>query len=154
MTHEDLRPEQIARFWRSVNTKTETGCWLWTGRLCGGGYGRFSAFSRLRSAHRLAWCLLRGPIAEGLTLDHRCRVRSCVNPDHLDPVSMRENTLRGLGFAAVNVRKTHCPKGHPLSGDNLRREPKGGNRRCVICTRAAQRTRQKRYLARKKACAA
>lgn len=88
------------RFWRKV-VKTET-CWVWRGALDDLGYGRFSVgrtgsspFRRQVRAHRYAWELDRGPIPEGLVIDHLCGRRSCVNPDHLEPVTIEENTRRG-----------------------------------------------------------
>lgn len=89
------------------------GCWLWTGAVREG-YGAFKdpVTKRTKVAHRGVYELLVGPITEK-TLDHLCRVRSCVNPDHLEPVSYQENILRGEGASAVNARKTHCVQGHP-----------------------------------------
>src|SRR5580698_2584776 len=85
------------RFWRLVE-KTES-CWNWKGGKTNG-YGCFQIAKVNFRAHRLAYELLRGPIPTGLHLDHLCRNRSCVNPDHLEPVTQRENTLRGEGIAA------------------------------------------------------
>ncbi len=112
-----------------------TGCWLWTGALNRAGYGLFHSRSGSNIAHRVSYELHRGPIPDGLTLDHLCRVRCCINPDHLEPVSMRVNTLRGTSFAATNATATHCPKGHPLSGKNIRLWH--GSRACVLCNREA-----------------
>lgn len=80
--------------------------------------------------------LHKGPIPEGLVIDHLCRNRGCVNPDHLEAVTQRENILRGEGLAAANARKTHCPKGHPYSGENLYVVPSSGRRQCRICADA------------------
>lgn len=95
-----------------------------------------------RFAHRLAYEFSKGLIPEGKTLDHLCRVRHCVNPDHLEPVSRGENVLRGVSPSAINARKTHCSKGHDYNEENtkyLRR----GNRRCRICHRQSEARRQK-----------
>ncbi len=100
------------RFWAKVH-KTET-CWLWTGSLNADGYGNF----RGRGAHRVAYELVIGPIPEGHTLDHLCRVRHCVRPDHLEPLTLGENVLRGEGWSALNARKTHCPQGHAYTPEN------------------------------------
>jgi HNH endonuclease len=107
------------------------GCWLWTGTTSHGGYGSFRMDGRQQGAHRVAYVLFRGPIPDGLTIDHLCRVPGCVNPDHLEAVTMRENTLRGVSKVAQQARKTHCLRGHPLSGDNL--WVRGGKRFCRTC---------------------
>lgn len=116
------------------------GCWEWTGCITKGergGYGRISIGNRkLALAHRVAYELYVGPIPEGLTLDHLCRVRHCVNPTHLEPVTQRENCLRGESRAARHARQTHCVHGHPLSGDNLYTYPNGRRKRaCLTCIR-------------------
>jgi HNH endonuclease len=95
------------------------GCWLWKGHRLAGGYGQVSMNDKMKLAHRVVYEAFRGPIPEGLQLDHLCRNRGCVNPDHLEPVTQRVNTLRGLTLPAENSAKTHCKHGHPLSGDNL-----------------------------------
>ena len=84
-------------------------------------------------AHRVAYELQVGPIPVGLQLDHLCRVRSCVNPAHLEPVTSAENTRRGL-----RAMKTHCPQGHPYAGENLLIRPTG-QRRCRTCHLAGKR---------------
>jgi hypothetical protein len=76
-------------------TVSESGCWLWTGEMNRNGYGRVRSDGKRVMAHRRAWELLRGPIPTGLVLDHLCRNRHCCNPAHLEPVTVRENTLRG-----------------------------------------------------------
>ena len=88
---------------------------------------------QLRGAHRVAYELEHGSIPDGYHIDHLCLNHSCVRPDHMELVSQRENTLRGTGPTAVNARKTHCPKGHPLSGDNLYIYPSTGGRACRTC---------------------
>lgn len=126
------RATVLARFWSKVR-KTE-GCWEWTASKNAKGYGLFTAPGDKRArtqAHRLAWMLTRGPIDDGLVLDHLCRNPSCVNPAHLEPVTHRENILRGVGPTAQNARKTHCIRGHALSGSNLVVRPLG--RECRTC---------------------
>lgn len=115
-------------------------CWQWIGRLDVGGYGVGWVHDETqkglsRKAHRLVWETLVGPIPTGLTLDHLCRNRACVNPMHLDPVSQRTNILRGEGLAARNALKVACPKGHPYDESNTRLEY-GGRRVCIECARA------------------
>jgi hypothetical protein len=87
-----------------------------------------------------------------LQIDHLCRVRHCVNPAHMEPVTPRENILRSpVALAAINARKTHCPQGHPLSGANLYRTPQGF-RACRECRRKSDRESKRRtYWARKEA---
>ncbi len=94
-------------------------------------------------AHRVSYELFVDAIPDGLTLDHLCRVRHCVNPSHLEPVTMRENLMRGDTAAAKNAAKESCPQGHPYSGDNLRITPKG-YRVCRTCTRDAMRRHRAR----------
>lgn len=131
-----------ARFWAKVN---KTGpvpdyapdlgpCWLWLAAK-NKGYGCFGVTGKMVLAHRYAYELAIGPIPSGLTIDHLCRTPSCVNPAHLEPVTHRENVLRGVGPTAQQARKTHClPGGHPLSGDNLYLRP-NGKRECRTCRR-------------------
>lgn len=121
-----------ARFWVKVDKTSD--CWVWTGAVNSRGYGSFGLQGSMRQAHRVAYELLVGPIPAGLVLDHLCRNRLCVRPEHLEVVTNRENVLRGVGACATNARKTRCVKGHPLVGENLSIE-KGGGRRCVTCRR-------------------
>lgn len=134
------------RFWSKVEP---TGfCWNWAAHKSRDGYGRFSLDGRPVEAHRVAYELLIGPIPDGLVIDHLCRNRRCVNPDHLEPVTNAENIRRGAVAHAARAKqmaKTHCPKGHPYSGGNLRIHPNGG-RACRACARAAE----ARYRASKK----
>lgn len=131
-------PTLEERFWSKVD-KTET-CWLWTGGT-NGVYGRMTiktnGVGSTVYAHRLAWELTRGPIPDGHHIDHLCRVTTCVNPDHLEPVTPQENTQRGYSIPIRVSRArdlTHCPKGHPYSGDNVRHY--NGRRICRACDRA------------------
>ncbi|MFB8071098.1 HNH endonuclease signature motif containing protein [Streptomyces californicus] len=138
--------ELEARFWAKVehDVHTPDRCWEWTASRTRGGYGLFGLPGKTALAHRLAYELERGPIPAGLDLDHRCRNRVCVNPWHLEPVTERENALRGEGPTALNARKTVCPEGHPY--DEYETEPNGSRRRrCSQCRRRAARVRQQRY---------
>lgn len=119
----ELPPNMLAR------VQLIRGCWEWTGAKNAGGYG----VCRGQQAHRASYELLVGPIPAGLQLDHLCRNRACVNPDHLEPVTRKVNILRGEGVAAKNARKTHCLNGHELTGHNLIQH-KGG-RECRACAR-------------------
>ncbi|MCA8251801.1 HNH endonuclease [Burkholderia sp. AU31624] len=92
------------------------GCWIWTGSCDRDGYGKFR---RTQIAHRAIYKWAKGPIPAGMELDHLCRMRCCVNPNHLEPVTTRENMIRGFSVSSINARKTHCDRGHELSGANL-----------------------------------
>lgn len=113
----------------------EAGCWNWQGRRDKRGYGKFSR-GRVGegnvSTHRFAYERLVGPIPDGLHLDHLCRNPRCCNPDHLEPVTCRENLLRGDTFQARNAAKTHCPKGHPYDEANTYVSSRG-MRSCRAC---------------------
>ena len=96
------------------------------------------------SPHRLAYRLACGEIATALVVHHRCRVRRCFNPEHLEARTSRENVLMGSGPSAQNARKLTCLKGHPLSGDNLWARP-SGVRECLICKRARAGAHREKY---------
>jgi len=142
----------LDRFVEKV-TFTDEGCWLWTAALDRGGYGVFRVDGRSRLAHRWIYELIVDHPGE-LTLDHLCRVRSCVNPDHLEPVTGRVNVLRGVSMVAVQAVATHCPQGHPYDAANTYVIPSTGSRQCKACARATQNERAARYRARKRAVAA
>ncbi len=118
------------RFWAKV--QIEEDCWVWSGHLTDG-YGKFMWNHRQGQAHRFAYESFVGPIPEGLTIDHLCRNRACVNPAHMEPVTLAVNGLRGVSPPATNARKTDCKWGHPLSGENLIARPDG--RECRECHR-------------------
>lgn len=122
--------------------KTRTGldgCVEWTGGKTSTGYGTFYVGpGRYALAHRYVYEQTVGPIPDGMNLDHLCRNRGCVNPAHVEPVTQRENLLRGLTIPAMNASKTKCPGGHDLSGSNLYVDPQGG-RRCRTCRRSRNR---------------
>ena len=110
-------------------------CWEFMGYRLPSGYGRVQRGDGvILATHRVSFEYFKGPIPDNFQVDHLCRNRACCNPSHLEAVTHRENTLRGVGAAAMNSRKTHCPKGHPYSGDNLIMD--GSNRKCVICRKA------------------
>lgn len=111
------------------------GCWLWTKPLDKDGYGTLWAHGHNRQAHRVVYVEYRGEIPEGLTLNHECRVRHCVNPAHLEPMTQRDNVLCGDTLAAANKAKTHCAQGHPYNDVNTR-ITRAGRRQCRPCTRA------------------
>ncbi len=114
-----------------------SGCWLWLGARSPGGYGHIRVAGILWMAHRLSYEAFIGSIPERRELDHKCRVRSCVNPEHLQIVTRGENALlgeTGKVTGAMNRAKTHCKRGHPLSGNNLYIYRDG--RDCKICRRS------------------
>lgn len=120
------------RFWEKVDTSGE--CWLWTAYLDYKGYGRLHVGDKVILAHRWAYEALVGPIPEGLTVDHLCRVRRCVNPYHLEAVSATENVMRGESLPAQNARKTHCKRGHEFTPENTYSvgEKGRGCRTCLV----------------------
>ncbi len=111
-------------------------CWLWVGYVRPDGYGEMGGGpGEVLRAHRFSYEHFVGPIPAGLTIDHLCRVRSCVNPKHLEPVTQRENNRRGFSIYATNARKTHCKNGHPFDEANTRWHRSNGItcRRCGTC---------------------
>lgn len=128
----------MRRFWTKVH-KTET-CWLWIAGKNEAGYGWFTQNGRSCMAHRVSYALTGGSLLPGMTIDHLCRVRHCVNPAHLEQVTFDENTRRGE--AGINERvKTHCPRGHAYDAANTYASTTGGQRRrhCRTCGRRAVR---------------
>lgn len=140
----NLSAAAIERFWSKVD-RTDS-CWLWQGGKSKG-YGMFTVRIGGRSvtyrAHRVAWYLHTG--REPALLDHACRVRSCVNPDHIRPLTNAENVLIGIGPTAINARKTSCASGHEFTPENTRWRADGA-RQCRACTRiwAANKRARKR----------
>lgn len=123
----------INRFLRRVKID-ENGCWLCGYSLTSTGYTRIWIPERFVPVHRWTYILFKGVIPDGLDLDHLCRVKICVNPNHLEAVTHRENILRGIGASAMNAKKTHCIRGHPFNEKNTYMGSKG-NRKCRICDR-------------------
>lgn len=138
------------RFWSKVNKSgpmplhgdVPGPCWQWTAGKIPNGYGSFHvARMRRTPSHRYAWEVLRGLIPDKLTIDHLCRNKLCVNPDHMEVVTRGENTLRAVDIGASNRNKTHCIKGHEFNSENTRITPAGG-RRCRTCDRGYERNRR------------
>lgn len=119
---------------------SESGCWEWTAGTDTHGYAQPCIEGRYQLLHRWTYATLVGPIPKGLELDHICRVRHCVNPAHLEPVTHRQNVLRGEGVAAIAARTTHCPEGHEYAGGNLI-VYSDGKRRCRECRNTQARAR-------------
>src|SRR3990172_1573523 len=116
-------------------TTDEKGCWLWTGALSNNGYGVLVHRRKKYYAHRFFYEKLVGPFVQALDIDHICRNRGRVNPQHLQPVSREENVARS---PIHNGSKTHCPKGHAYNGDNLIVD-NYGQRKCRICVNTRRR---------------
>lgn len=127
--------EALARIKRRVHISIETGCWVWPGvrnpRGCG--YGQMKYRGRSRKVHQIVYLLTFGPVPPGMHLDHFvCDNPPCCNPDHLRPVTPRENVLRGNSIQSMNAAKRHCSNGHEMTFENTMLRPKGG-RRCRAC---------------------
>lgn len=146
------------RFWAKVSKDGDGGCWLWTGSRRGTGYGYISVGRRKNApAHRVSYAINVGAIPNGLHIDHLCRVRHCVNPAHLEPVTCKENIIRGhvaRGTRNPKVRtglpqcqqRTHCKHGHPFDPVNTywyRRSATGYlTRSCRTCRTIQSRDRR------------
>jgi hypothetical protein len=118
----------LVRLLDKTTFNTITGCWEWTASQTSGGYGSFTVPGLSAQAHRVAYLLLTGPIPEGLHLDHLCRNKLCVNPDHLEPVTQAENNRR------AGEARTHCASGHAYTLTNTYRR-RNGTRDCRACNR-------------------
>lgn len=136
------------RFWEKVDKagsipeyRPELGpCWNWVGNKTAGGYGQFVIrHGKLVYAHRYAYEALRGPIPATLQIDHLCRVRACVNPWHMEPVTNRENMLRGEAPTAKTWRSNACRRGHAFDEQNTVRYQ--GTRHCRTCIRLGAKRR-------------
>lgn len=111
------------------------GCWEWPGCVDKGGYGRVRFQGRDLFVHCLIWLKRRGPVLNGLQLDHLCRNPRCANPDHLEPVTPKENTRRGR---RANAEKMQCPAGHAYTKENISYDYRGW-RKCRTCKRERMR---------------
>lgn len=120
------------RFWEKVIVKGEDDCWEWIGAKRRKGYGAINIDGKYPSSHRVSYEMQYGKIPENQVIDHLCRNPACVNPNHLEAVSQKENLARGIGISAINAAKTHCPKGHEYTPENTNISKKN-QRSCRIC---------------------
>ncbi len=132
----------VARFEAMALPEPTSGCWLWMGALSNVGYGQFRLDGKTVLAHRVAVILDGRELPPGLTVDHRCSQRRCVNPRHLDVVTQRENTLRSSGPTATHAKQDACLRGHAYTEENTIRRPKG--RECRTCREERERDRPRR----------
>jgi hypothetical protein len=134
--------KEKALFWNRF--KVNKTCWEWTGAKSNG-YGMVGMNNKVFGAHRVSYEMVFGKIETGMVIDHVCRNRKCINPEHLRCVSNRENVLENSESAAAkNLKKTHCIRGHLLAGTNLRKMKKSG-RECKICHDNYMKTYMKNY---------
>lgn len=133
--HDDIKTRITARI-TLEDRGHDSPCWVSDRAADGKGYTQIWFMGRMRMTHRVAYEAFVGPIPEGKQLDHLCRVRACCRPEHLEPVTGRENTLRGQTVAAAKAAQTHCIRGHELSGDNVyTRDLPRRERVCLTCRR-------------------
>ncbi|UVF62330.1 HNH endonuclease [Nitrososphaeria virus YSH_462411] len=133
-----MNQKELNRF---MNMVDKTGnCWEWVGSKNWLGYGQFSFYGKTTATHRLSYQHYKGEIPDGMVLDHLCRVRHCINPEHLEVVTNKENILRGRGATANNSKKTHCKNGHEFNEENTYYRKKG--RDCRECHRITENKRR------------
>jgi hypothetical protein len=133
--------DPFLRFKSLIFKNSKTGCWEWTGCLRPDGYGLFGIRQKRYRAHRWSYEYFIGAIPKNLELDHLCRNTKCVNPKHLEPVTHRENTMRGESFVAKHTVKTHCINGHMFNTENTYYW--NGHRHCRVCRRIIEARRRK-----------
>jgi hypothetical protein len=137
-----MSSKSLDRIWAKVNMDSPAPeyapylgpCWTWIGAKDAYGYGVVTRSGRCYKVHRLIYASHFGPIPDGLQIDHLCRVRHCVNPNHLEAVDQRTNLLRGTGPSALHAVKTHCVRGHEYNAENTIVRP-NGSRWCRACGR-------------------
>lgn len=138
-----LSMNPLERFLFHVPERPVNGCWLWAGRIESNGYGSFRYPGMPRLAHRSAHVLFIGPVPQDRpTIDHLCRVRSCVNPTHLEAVTQRTNVLRGVGLSAQAAARSHCNRGHLLLSETY---IAGRGRECKECHAIRNQKREREY---------
>ena len=132
-------------FPQSIPPHSHSPCVLWEGAFDNDGYGRKMSNGKWQPAHRVLWEKFNGKLPVGMVLDHLCRFRSCVNLTHLEPVTPRENTMRGNSPFIINKRKVVCSNGHELEGENLSIDYRGF-RQCRKCGRSRWRAYRNRKI--------
>lgn len=148
------QPGDVAtRFWSYVSFPRGgiDGCWLWSVKM-GNGYGRFWSCDRTIAAHRVSWAMHRGVVPDGFDIDHLCRNRACVRPDHLEAVSKSTNTSRG--YSGTPILKSHCRHGHAMTPDNIAvvKTARKTMRLCKTCKHESAVAAGKRFRERERAC--
>lgn len=131
-----MNQERLKKFYSLILESNE--CWIWQGnrsrtKCTVKEYGMFHQGGKNRKAHRVSYEHFNASLTEGLTIHHICNNGLCVNPKHLQEMTLRENVLLGNGMGAINARKTHCSKGHEFSEDNTNYS--GNHRSCRICNK-------------------
>lgn len=158
------KSDPVERFWNKVNkngpfpdfsdplirvSEFDGNCWSWTGKIGRGGYARFYLDGHETGAHRFSLKLVGIDLLSQEVPDHLCRNHGCVRPNHLQPVSTRENILRGAALAACNAVKTHCMRGHEFDAVNTRHyvnawgNPARGCRKCAAILSMERRSKKR-----------
>lgn len=134
MVRRRRKARTLAQRWAAkvILPSDPSGCWGWSAAIGDTGYARIDN----TYAHRVGYLMFVGDIPKGMHIDHLCRNRQCVNPEHMEVVTVRTNVLRGVGPTAINAARTRCKRGHELSGDNLYVRS-NGYRLCRKCSRIA-----------------
>lgn len=135
-----IRISESNRFWNQVSIGNTNECWTWKGHIRKDGYATFKSQGSMKLVHR--WCYAErvGQLLKDMCIDHLCNNRACVNPAHLHQTTIRKNTLRSTTApAAVNARKTECPRGHSYTPENTLRADSRGARRCRTCNNERRR---------------
>lgn len=129
---------RLARFEEKYQPDPNSGCWIWLGAMDVKGYPLVKGEGKVKYAYRLAYLMFKGKVRKGYDVHHTCHTPLCVNPDHLQALTRRAHTALGENIVGRNIRKTHCERGHPFRGENLRVDSKG-KRGCKTCDRERMR---------------
>lgn len=128
-----MNENDLNRFMSKVFIEPNTGCWLWSGNWNHAGYGNFKIKNETKRAHRISYEHFKGPIINELSVAHKCNTRACVNPNHLELLTHKQNCIDR------NAHKKHCPKGHLFTKENKKSQNKGKSYCCRICANEANR---------------